>query len=327
MHLTKKWKVTTMTKKHIILRPDGNGGVTVFTNEDGFGICFDSEETAKNHLYELGYTDESFAEEGIVIDTIDVSGVPEFLVQFVYDALINNEPDLSACYYIDDTSYRIATTADRDGWNCELLCYNTIDNDDVVLENIVVDKRSPQKIPEAIKYLYNEYVERMEKDEDESESEEEEDDEPDCQICGCQTDLYLIKDFNGKGLDARLCGKCLLKEALRKGKILISNAHFEKDGEMLSAFDYLKTVLDIKPLKKHNNLHQIFAEDKANHPMPPEKVEALREVLGLKEEKTYIDMLTELSDALEKDSIPEQDKIEIEIHLNSLKSILWNYSS
>ena len=46
-----------------------------------------------------------------------------------------------------------------------------------------------------------------------------------------------------------------------------------------------------------------------------------------KTEKTYIDMLTELSEALEKDSIPEQDKMEIEIHLNSLKSILWNYSS
>lgn len=46
-----------------------------------------------------------------------------------------------------------------------------------------------------------------------------------------------------------------------------------------------------------------------------------------KTEKTYIDMLTELSEALEKDSIPEQDKMEIEIHINSLKSILWNYSS
>ncbi len=233
-----------MIKKYIILRPDGNGGVTCFTNEHGFGICFNDEESAKNHLYELGYTDESYAEEGIVIDTIDVSGVPEFLVQFVYDALINNEPDLSACYYIDD-SYRIATTADREGWNCELLCYNTIDNDDVVLENIFVNKHFPQKIPQTITYLHNEYVERME--EDESESEEEEDDEPDCQICGCQTDLYLIKDFNGKGFDARLCGKCLLKEALRKGKILISNAHFKKDGIMLPVFDYLNTILDIEP--------------------------------------------------------------------------------
>lgn len=318
-----------MIKKYIILRPDGNGGITVFTNEDGFGICFDSEETAKNHLYGLGYTDESYAEEGIVIDTIDVSVVPEFLVQFVCDALINNEPDLSACYYLDDTSYRIATTADRDGWNCELLCYNTIDNDDVVLENIFVDKRSPQKIPETIKYLYNEYAERMEKDEDESESdedEEDEDDDPDCQICGCQTDLYLIKDFNGKSLESRLCKKCLLKEALRKGKVLISNAHFEKDGEMLPVFDYLKTILEIEPLKKHSNLYQIFAEDKEKHPMPTDKVEALRETLGLKTEKTYIDMLTELSDALSKDSIPEQDRMEIEIHLNALKSILWDYS-
>lgn len=246
-----------MLKKYIIVRPDGNGGVSCYTNEYGFGICFNSEEDAKNHLYKNGYTDETIALSGIVIDTIDVSGVPEFLVQFVYDALINNEPDLSVCYYFDDTSYRLAVTADRKGWNCELLCYNTTDNDDVVLDNIFVDRFSPQKIPQMITYLHNEYVERMEEDGEGSESEEDEeaDDEPDCQICGSQTDLFLIKDFNGKGLDSRLCKKCLLKEALKRGKILISDAYFEKDGKMLPLFDYLKTILEIEPMKNifHKN--------------------------------------------------------------------------
>lgn len=239
-----------MTKKYVIGRPYPHSNVLhIDKNEYGFIIAFDSIEDAKNHLYERGYTDEKIETLGIVFEEIEVGNrTPDFLENFIFDIWsCCNEADYSISYDLDDY-YRLAVTADRNGWNCELL-YNK-DIDDVV-RNEFIHKTNFREIPEAISRLHDHYEESKEND-DGSESEEDEDEEedPDCQICGCQTDLLLVKDFDGKGFDKRLCPKCLLNEALKKGKLILSNAHFEKDGIMLPVFDYLNTVLDIEPLNK-----------------------------------------------------------------------------
>lgn len=48
---------------------------------------------------------------------------------------------------------------------------------------------------------------------------------------------------------------------------------------------------------------------------------------GNKNEKTYLDMLSELSRTVEKDSIPKDDKQKIVKLLSSLKKTLWKYSA
>lgn len=291
-----------MAKMFIIGRQNPTGKMLYIQNDDGYTIAFDSIEHAKKFLYENGWTDDKIIAEGIVFEELEVrNNVPEFLENFIFDIWsCCNEADYSVSYELDDY-FRLAATADEDGWNCELLCHNTIDNDDVVVKNEFIHKTNFREIPEAISRLHDHYEETKENDDESESDEDEEDDEPDCQICGCQTDILLVKDFDGKGFDKRLCPKCLLNEALKKGKIILSKAHFEKDGVMLPVFDYLNTILDIEPLKKspkkHNNLYYFFKEDMKKH-LPTDKVEAMCENLGINIKKE-LDTLNTFIDGVE----------------------------
>lgn len=47
----------------------------------------------------------------------------------------------------------------------------------------------------------------------------------------------------------------------------------------------------------------------------------------MKTEKTYLEMLNELYEAIETDCIPENDKEEIMETMNSLRDMLWDYSA